>query len=341
MEVLELLDAKGYAYVSKGEDEYAIVCPNAGNHEGGDDDKPSFSINVDKLMGHCFACGLSMNEAKLIRWLIGGELEDLSLQAMALRAKIKRIASVEDTSLSEARKIMMPPGEPWEEDGFRGISLETYRSLGAMKCNRGFYENRLVFPIHLEGELIGVDARALGEGQQPKYLRNKGSSCKTDWLHPFDRVKEMLANRLPGQPNSVIIAEGMFHAVNAIDKGFPALCFFGSNNFSSTKLRMILSLNVEEVIFFRDNDKAGFKAEQEICSVLSYWLPVSSAFTGHIEEGKDLGDLTKKQIEFAIANRGTPLIPSCLPDRHPKFGDRCSERRCPFIESGRCQNAIW
>lgn len=296
MEVLELLDAKGIPYVPKGENEYSIVCPNAASHQGGSDSSPSFSINVEKLVGNCLSCGFSMNEARLIRWLVGGELEDLSLQTMTLRAKIKRMLTAEDKSLSEARQIFIPPGEPWAEDGYRGISLETYRKLEAIHCTRGFYSDRLVFPVYLKGELLGVDARALKPDMQPKYLRGKGCTCKDNWLTPYDIVADM-------KPKYVILAEGAFHAYNGIDKGFPTLCYFGSNSWSLTKMRMILNLGIEEVYICRDNDVAGIKAEQEIGSMLEDWLPTYSLDTSKFGETRDLGDLSKEEIEYAISNR--------------------------------------
>jgi len=236
-----------------------------------------------------------MGEEKLIRWLLGGELDDFSLETMAMRARIKRLSLEEAEDISEARKILIPPGEPWDVDGFRGISIDTYRKLGAIKCDRGFYANRIVFPIYLKGELIGVDARALGD-QKPKYIRNKGSSCSENWLFPFDVVAEM-------NPSYVILAEGAFDAINSYDKGFPALSIFGCHNWSMSKLRMVLNLGVKEVILGTDNDLAGKKAEQEIGAMLQEWIPTYSLDTSKFGEGRDLGDLTRDEIQYAVDHK--------------------------------------
>lgn len=333
MEILELLDAKGVHYVHKNKEEVAIVCPNEASHGGGRDSRPSFNINIERHVAGCFACGFSLRGDSLLHWLTGGNLDKLDMRTMSIRAKIKQLSHEEEAKLSEARKVFIPPGTSWEED-FRGISKETYRRLEAVHCDNGFYENRLVFPVRLSGELIGVDARALLPDMQPKYLRNKGSSCATDWLYPYDIVRDM-------RPTYVIIAEGIFHAVNAVDKGFPALCFFGSNNFSRSKLRMLLALNVEYIIYFRDNDKPGMKAEQEICTMIQDWLPVYSADTSRIPEGKDLGDLSAEDIRFAVENKTKPVLPLCLPDTSPKVGDYCSKKKCTFCIAGRCANPAW
>ena len=334
MEIIELIEAKGIHYVIKPDGEIAIVCPHAANHQGGVDARPSFNINADRLVSHCFACGFSLKGDDLLQWLTGGALEELDFRTMAIRAKIKQIEHTSDVPLSEARQVLIPPGDPWDEDGFRGISIDTYRKLGAIRCNRGWYDNRIVFPIYLGGELIGVDARALKDDMKPKYLRNKGSSCGVDWLYPYDIVKEM-------KPNYVILGEGIFHSVNGVGHGFPTLCFFGANNWSRTKLRMVLALNVDYVVMFADNDKAGIKAEQEICSMISNWLPVYSTNTSRVPEGKDLGDLSKDEISWAIENKVKASVPLCLPDRKPELGSRCSMHRCNFIEKGKCQNVYW
>ena len=308
MEVLEILDSRGIPYVPRGDNEYAIVCLNAENHQGGFDSKPSLNINVEKLQAFCFSCGFSMSETGLTRWLIGGELEDLSLQTMALRAKINRLKLEETKDLSEARQIFIPPGEPWQEDGYRGISLDTYQKLGAINCTRGFYSDRIVFPVYLRGELIGVDARALLEGMQPKYQRNKGSLVKSTWLYPYDLICE-------NKPEYVILCEGIFDAINLVDKGFDGLCFFGTNNFGLTKLRLLLATGCSEVILFLDKDEAGQEAQKRIGSMLSDWLQVTEAYTDHLKikpidslaKGKlvyqDCGELTREEILEAVENR--------------------------------------
>lgn len=334
MEIVELIEAKGIHYIQNSADELSIVCPNEHNHGGGRDSRPSFRINTERLVSNCFSCGFKLSGDNLLNWLTGGALEELDFRTMGIRAKIKQINYSSDQPIGEARQVFIPPGEPWGVDGYRGISINTYKKLGAIKCERGFYENRLVFPIYLGGELQGVDARALDNEMQPKYLRNKGSSCQTDWLYPYDVVKEM-------KPNYVILGEGIFHSVNAVDKGFPALCFFGAHNWSRTKLRMLLALGVEYVIYFADKDKAGIHAEQAISAEISHWLPVYSANISQVGEGRDLGDLSKEEIQWAIDNRSTTIIPECLPEGKPKLGSFCPNRRCNFRNEGRCRNPFW
>lgn len=339
MDVLALLEAKGFAVTPKGGDEYSITCPNQAQHAGGIDKNPSCNVNVKKMKLHCLVCGFKMGEVGLTKWLLGDDLDDTQIRTLKLRSSVKKIREdIGELTLVEPDiDVMFPVGEPWDIDGYRGISLETYRKVGAVKVDRGRYSNRICFPVVVDGKLLGVDARALGD-EQPKYLRNKSCSCKQDWLFPFDIVKGM-------QKTYIILAEGIFHALNGVDKGYPTCAIFGTNNWSETKLLKLLDLDVSEVIYFRDEDKAGRQAEQWICSTLSKWFDVHVIEEGYIPDGKDLGDLSAAEIENALEHRRIPKLPACMknhPWNKPKiiYDSICYDKRCPFCVKGICKNAL-
>jgi len=323
MDILEILTAKGIEYAPKGGSEYAITCPNASNHQGSIDSLPSFNINIDKMVGNCFACGYALNEAGLAKFLLGEELSDFDIKCLSLQSSIKRIGeSTESFNLPlPVDSNIVPQGLPVTEP-YRGISVETYNKLQARIVERGWYSGRLCFPVVIHNRLSGVDARALSDDIEPKYLRNKNSTCSHDWLYPYDLVKEEFKGS-----KYVILGEGIFHGINGYDKGFPTLAYFGANNFSAHKAIMLMALGVEEVILFPDKDKAGGNVvygnpssknpilRDGLGKFLKPWFKVSVAFSDHLKvdakaslkKGKivyqDLGDLTKEQIEFALKNR--------------------------------------
>lgn len=337
MDVLALLAQRDIKYQHKGGGEYAIICPAQHLHAGGRDDNPSFLINIEKLLGHCFACGHRMNEAGLYRWLVGGELDDLHLRSLEINGALKRITDQEERPCEDSQELFFPTGEPWAIDGYRGISLAAYRELGAVKVTRGRYQNRICFPIYVNGILKGVDARTLGD-DQPKYLRNKDSSCKTDWLFPFDKVKEQ-------KPRLVILGEGLFHAINAFDKGIPGLCFFGANNWSDNKTIMLLSIGAREVCYFPDPDRAGYQAGEKICSALYPWFKVTVAdVSPYIADNRDLGDLTRKEMIWSINRRGKPVLPKCLLNDWGykiEYGRECKEWGCRHNKRSTCNHLLY
>lgn len=337
MDILALLDDKGVQYTTKSGDEISIVCPNQSAHKGGSDDNPSFFINLQKHKGHCFVCDFKLNEVGMHKWLLGEDLDEFSISGLRIRAALKRLHEAEEELLPpDEEEFFWPHGETWDVDGYRGISLTTYHELGAIRVTRGRYQNRICFPVRVKGKLIGIDARALGD-EVPKYLRNKNSTCKTNWLFPYDVVVRQ-------QPKLLLIGEGLFHAVNGYDKGFPTLCYFGVKNWSLNKIFMCLATGAEEVCYFPDPDKAGFEAAVRITASLSGLFNVSVADTSNLPDGKDLGDLTREQITEAVDNRKRVKIAECLKTNweHKIVHDqRCTSSRCPYWNRGRCGNPVF
>lgn len=310
MDVIAILEGKGIDYVVKGSGEISIHCPNAINHQDGSDSIESFNINVDRIESHCFACGLSMNTAKLTKWLLGEDLDEQEYKCLELRGKLNKLHNTVSVAVSVPTKsnFVLPPGEPWTED-YRGIKAETYKKLLMYKCTRGKYENRIVAPIMINNKLVGFDARALANDMKPKYHRPPGVNCK-EWLYPFDLAREYKIKR-------VVACEGLFHGINYFDKiGIPeAQVIFGVNNWSQHKLLLLLGLGIEEFIYFADRDSAGEKAIEEICSQVCGWIPTYVADTSHLKldplatlsKGKqvfqDLGDISREEIEIALKRK--------------------------------------
>jgi DNA primase len=309
MDVLALLDSKGIDYEHKGGAEYAIICPNQHNHHGGVDAKPSFNINAEKLVSHCFACGFSLSWAGLTKWLMGEDLDEFQTAALNLRGKLKRIAEHDTPNLlleADDEFTMVPPSTPFRQE-YRGIAASTYDLLDARHCTVGRYADRIFFKIEMDGKLLGIDARALKQGMVPKYLRPKGCNAK-QWLFPYDLAKQQKVRR-------VVLCEGLFHAVNYLDKmgGPEAQCYFGGHNFSSDNVVQLLGLGIEEVIVFPDNDKAGITAMKKICPMTAEWLPtyyvppevlpiLDVSAQGDVLY-KDLGDMSQAEIEECLSYR--------------------------------------
>lgn len=309
MDVVALLEAKGIEVVFRGGDEISIVCPNQVAHSDQRDSSPSFNINLKNEVGHCFSCGLSRNSIGLTQWLLGEDLSESDLRVLKLRSNIRKQRTDQLTLVEPDIEVMFPVGEAWNES-YRGISAETYRKVGAIRCERGRYTNRLVVEIVMKGNLVGLDARALGD-EQPKYLRPKG--CKAqEWLFPFDLAKQIIKEQVL---DYCIIAEGLFHGLNAVDKGYPACCYFGANNFSQENVLQLLDLGVSEIVIFPDKDEAGVKAVNTIAPMLRGLFTISVANIDNLQldveaslkKGKpvyqDLGDLYKEEIEFSLEHR--------------------------------------
>ncbi len=290
MDILSLLEAKGIPYEHKGQDEVAIPCPNAanGHSDGVDSTMANCFINTKKMLLNCFACGYKQGEVGLTRWLMGEDLDEMQVKAIGIKSKLKMLCSEEEGIFEVDKVFFEPPGVPFNRD-YRGISAETYRKLGAIECTRGRYEGRLCFPITQEGKSLGYDCRTL-TNQNPKYLRPKGCDAK-QWLYSVDLMREYKVKR-------VILTEGIFGMINYFDKcQVPeAASYFGTKNWSDYKLQLLLGLGIQEVVVFPDNDDPGWAAAVEIYKHVEPWIPVRIANVEKLEQGKDLGDLTKDEI---------------------------------------------
>lgn len=298
MDVIALLETKGIDFIDKGQDEIAITCPNAVNHQGGVDSNPSCNINIKKLKLHCLSCGFKLGEVGLSKWLMGDDLDEFQTAALSIKGKLRRMeeADAEDSFVldTDDEFTLVPPSTPFRED-YRGISTRTYELLDARKCSVGRYADRIFFKIWQHNRLLGIDARALKADMQPKYLRPKGVDAKK-WLFPFDYWSEKRAKH-------VALGEGLFHGINGVDKEAPLLTFFGSNNWSEHKLLLLLEMGLKDVTFFGDNDKAGIKARNTICAEIAPWIETYYIPEDLLPEGKDAGDLTKEEMEYCLENK--------------------------------------
>lgn len=297
MDVIALLEAKGIDYVDTGVDEIAIVCPNAVNHQGAIDNTPSFRINVKRLVGHCFACNLAMRMEGMTKWLMGEDLDEFQTAALSIKGKLRRMEEADEGDFdfdTDDEFTLVPPSVPFRED-YRGISAATYEILDARRCHVGRYADRIFFKIWQHNRLLGIDARALCNSIQPKYLRPKGVDAKK-WLYLFDEIRQRGFKY-------TCLGEGIFHSINFWDKGFPLNCYFGSNNWSEHKLLLLLEMGLDHVIYVGDNDVAGIKARKSICANIAPWIPTFYVPEDLLPEGKDAGDLTKEELEYCLENK--------------------------------------
>jgi DNA primase len=129
----------------------------------------------------------------------------------------------------------------------RGITLDTARAWGVgffcSKQKTASMDNRIVFPLHENGVLVGYAGRATLEGQEPKWLLGKG--LKKTFLYGLDRCDV-------GKP--LVLAESPWAVLWFSQQGTQAAALLGSE----------MTLEQEQclapfhlVIVALDNDAAG------------------------------------------------------------------------------------
>ncbi len=155
-----------------------------------DDKNPSFSVNVDKGLFHCFSCKRSGNIIRLLKMLqvpdrvIDEETRDLRDEIEANKARLKwrkysdlvtKDPHLANTILPET--ILQPYlYAPSASGPIRALPTKLteagfdYRWLDYMEIGFDRINNRITYPIRdLYGNLAGISGGSVIAGQYPKY----------------------------------------------------------------------------------------------------------------------------------------------------------------------------
>lgn len=272
MNVVDILNDRHIKYREAGKD-YQVVCLNPEH----DDSNPS--MRIDKVTGvyHCFSCGFKGN---LFRHY-GAEPNFVDLSIAKLQDKIRDM-------LSNKNLVMPADAVPFDKD-YRDISAHTYLEVNAFTSNEeDEYKDRLMFPIYdIRGNIKVFIGRAFHTDIESKYL-----------FYP----KHIAPPLFPAHPeiwkNSLIVVEGIFDALNLMDKGcYNVISAFGTHSLLKTyreKLSHYKILGVNKFYIMFDGDDAGRDAGKKLENVLN-----DNGFNAEVillPEGLDPGDLTSQDI---------------------------------------------
>lgn len=272
MNVIDLLNDRQIRYKEAGKD-YQIVCINPEH----DDSNPS--MRVDKVTGvfHCFSCG---HKGNLFREF-GAEPDWADIRIAKLQDKIREM-------LSDKNLTMPLDAVPFCRD-YRGISANTYMQVNAFTSNaEEEFKDRIIFPIYdIRGNIKVFMGRALHSDVASKYL-----------FYPQHVTPPLFPAHPEIWKNSVILVEGIFDALNMMDKGcYNVLSAFGTHSLLKTykqKLSHFKIMGVNKFYIMFDGDKAGQAAGKQLEDVLN-----SNGFnaeTIELPSDMDPGDLSQEDI---------------------------------------------
>jgi len=270
MDVIELLNKQELIYTISGQD-FQIKCLNPDH----DDRNPS--LRVDKVTGvmHCFSCGFRGN----LFTHFGTTPSAKEIRLHKIRAKINE-------TRAENVGLKIPENATRYVGSFRGISADTLAQFEAFTHFEKEYVSRLVFPIKdMSGKIRVFLGRAMDTTVNPKYLiQPKG-------------VKMPLFPAMPElREGTIILVEGIFDALNLIDKGLTnAVCCFGTNNMDIYKVSLLKILGVKGIHIFFDGDVAGQQAAEKVADLCEEANIASDIVP--IAVGTDPGDLTSDRIQ--------------------------------------------
>lgn len=244
-----------------------------------DEEKPSFRMNTDKRVFHCFGCGAKGNMLDFI-----AKKEEVSIKQAALLASEWFDAGAD---IREAPRTKQKPSEVREEEAKpgkrernapltfalklqhdhpylteRGIDGKTVEAFGLGYCDRGLLKGRIAIPIHNEAsQLVAYAGRwvsgDLPEGEE-KYK-----------LPPGFKKNEVLFNlhRVIGSEHLVVV-EGYFSVFRLHSLGVPAVALMG-RTLSNTQADLLAQSGAKHLTLLLDGDEPGRTASQELLALLS------------------------------------------------------------------------
>lgn len=146
-----------------------------------------------------------------------------------------------------------------------------------LKTQKGDYidrfRNRIIIPIHDEnGDIVAFGARAIDEGQNPKYLNSSDSLIynKSKILYGLFFAKDSIK-----QSDSIIIMEGYFDVISAQAHGIENCVASCGTSLTPEHIKLISRYSRSRKIYLAfDTDSAGIKATQRGAEI------IKEAFTG-------------------------------------------------------------
>lgn len=204
-----------------------------------------------------------------------------------------------------AYMIGYSPNQPYElmnylkkEHKFTDEILEQAGLISARSNGEGFidrFRNRLMIPIMDDNDaIVGFGARALDEGQNPKYLNSPDTILynKSKVMFGLNKAKEAIREK-----DAVIIMEGYFDVISAQTHGIKNVVATSGTSLTQGHLKNVSRFMNERKIYLAfDSDKAGKLATHRGAEV------VKEAFEG-LGEIKQHDESFSRQGDFSCEIR--------------------------------------
>lgn len=306
-------------------------------HKGGQETKPSFSVNVEMGLFNCFTCHESGTIPTMLT-LMGVAPTTVDWETKAIRQGIRANIDARDirkqkdlrtrdqfrahTVISEA----VISGFNWcpvqlVEQGFQSEWLQ-YLQIGVDRKNQ-----RITYPVRdIYGNLAGFSGGATMAGQHPKYKVYRKSwkdmdgrvipgdyslwfeeeypnyeFRNHDYLWNYDRVYPRLL--FGKEEQQLIIVEGFKACIWLLQHGYRNTVALMGSSLSQKQLQLLLRVNAE-ILLFLDNDGPGQEGTMKIGKQLQQAVPTIRVinYPQHVDEGCQPDDLEHHYLQQSISS---------------------------------------
>ena len=293
----------------------------------------SANINTDSGLWHCFSCLKSGNLKTFVRIVSG---DDIDWQTMvtpkdSLKMKIgsiyqssvKNILTYENdldfSNKYEQESSNFVPAETnkmaleYLTGNKRKLSIQTIKMFNLQFSLDGDYENRIIIPYRVDGKIIGMNSRFVGDcdfSKRYRYLLNE--SRFGSYLYNLDRAKH---NKY------CILVEGPFDLMYLVQCGYTNVISTLNTRMSHGHMESLFRF--KKIIFCFDNDvrtQAGRKAVMKHANSILTMVPDMPVYMVQLPDNTDANDCDLTQLQAGFSN----LKRIKMKDQSEKVIDRLS-----------------
>jgi DNA primase len=274
------------------------------------DKNPSFTYKAEKRTFKCYSCSYSGDVFDLIQRVYGKSFKEAFNWVKEFAGWKATITDDKLTKILEKRVLEAKTTEIEEirwpfsySDDFNEASDEIVKYVIKRNwdwqhlydnrvgfCTRGYFKNRIIFPIIQDDKLVSFAARTV-DPNVPVGIK---------YLYPLGaQIGDLLWGlhvRLEGIP---IFVEGIPDALRLREYGFNAYSILG-NQLGENKIKMMLKYfkRGQKIILIPDNDKGG----NTLLAWFQRMIHDYDIHIGLIDSGKDVDELGRQDIEEIIKN---------------------------------------
>lgn len=312
-------------------------------HKGGQERKPSFSINLDEGLFHCFTCHEAGDIKKMLQ-MLGVPETRIELETSVIGPALEQ-----NRQLQKLRKTNFHV----DKDPFKAEFILPESLLGVYdwmptslvekgfdvsllrEMNIGFDRktDRITYPIRdMYGNLAGISGGTIVPGTFPKYKVYEGQRRGSDgqWKHSdfgvgfdemfptyrmenhnylwnFHQVWPRLSQMSDGS-GTLYIVEGFKACLWMIQHGYPNTVAIMGTSLSENQQRMIHRLGCT-VVLCLDNDAPGRRATLRIGRQLMGPMHgrVKTAYYPPVDEDGQPDDYPPGQLHYVVNHMSSPF----------------------------------
>ena len=282
--------------------QFNCICPD---HK---DRNASAFINTASGLWHCFSCLKSGNMKTFVRIVSGDEIdwETIITPSEALKMKIGSIYKTSiDNILAYENDVDFIKTFQLESKNFvpattnkkaltylldRGFTKETIKRFDLQFSLDGNYENRVIIPYYMDGQVIGMNSRFAGEcSGKDRYRYFLNQTKFNAFLYNYDNIADN---------NYCILVEGPFDLMYMVQSGYKNVISTLNTNITPEHMEKIM--NFKKVIFCFDNDEvtqAGQTAIMKHASTILEYVPDMPVFMVPLPNDTDPNDCSEEQLK--------------------------------------------